>query len=219
MNVPNARELHNQYQSAQPFPHMVLQNVFDEDLLLRASKEFDTQEGWKHHGHKHVCNKRSFSSFNGMGEACTEIVNQLNSDEFVSWLSTVSGTRKLTSDNTLTGAGLHCTSNGGFLDVHRDFNYSKVLKANRKINVIVFLNPNWKHSWHGELELWNDKHVGKRVYPEFGNVVIFDTDGAYHGHPYPLEFPEGEERKSIATYYYQIGKAPKEVHSTIYKGK
>jgi hypothetical protein len=54
--------------------------------------------------------------------------------------------------------------------------------------------------------LFLDENVEHRLFslePRLGNALVFETnDISYHGHPDPLETPEGIYRKSIAMYYY-----------------
>ena len=56
--------------------------------------------------------------------------------------------------------------------------------------------------------------------------MIFDThDKSYHGLPNPLQFPEGELRRSIILYYYTLAPRAnsdtvvKEPHSALWKSK
>ena len=56
-------------------------------------------------------------------------------------------------DDTFKGAGLHCIEQGGYLNVHVDFN--KQGDLNRRINSLLYLNEDWDDSYGGHLELWN----------------------------------------------------------------
>lgn len=80
----------------------------------------------------------------------------------------------------------------------------------RRINVLIYLNKNWKKNYGGYLELW-DKKMRKKVLstqPIFNRCVIFNTDSdAFHGHPDPLNTPENITRKSLALYYYTASKS------------
>jgi hypothetical protein len=62
-----------------------------------------------------------------------------------------------------------------------------------------------------------------RVAPIFNRVMIFSTtDFTYHGHPDPLQCPEGMTRKSLALYYFTNGRPAEEVageHSTIFRAR
>ena len=109
----------------------------------------------------------------------------------------------------------------GFLQVHTDFNYHKKLKGNRKVNVLLFLNSKWKKEWHGEFELWSRDCYEMETFtiPDIGSAAIFSTTlYSYHGVPKPLQCPDGRFRKSIATYYYQLGEPTDATHGTNYKG-
>jgi hypothetical protein len=51
-------------------------------------------------------------------------------------------------------------------------------------------------------------------------VIFNTTDFAYHGHPRPLACPPDQSRKSLALYYYTVGRPAEETsrpHSTLYK--
>ncbi len=56
----------------------------------------------------------------------------------------------------------------------------------RRVNVLVYLNKDWKAEWGGALELWDKqmKACEESVVPVFNRCVIFNTDAdSYHGHP------------------------------------
>ena len=126
------------------------------------------------------------------------------------------------------GGGLHEIKKNGFLKVHADFNFHPKLKLDRRINILIYLNKNWKQEYGGALELW-DKEMSKcqkKIFPIFNKIVIFNTnDYTYHGHPEPLNCPEDVSRKSIALYYYSNGRPEEEInknlrfHTTIYKNR
>ncbi|WP_341791064.1 2OG-Fe(II) oxygenase [Rickettsia endosymbiont of Gonocerus acuteangulatus] len=57
----------------------------------------------------------------------------------------------------------------GILDVHVDGNYHDATGLSRRMNVILYLNPNWQKGWSGEFGIYNengDKYL-KRVEPLF----------------------------------------------------
>ena len=86
------------------------------------------------------------------------------------------------------------------------------------------MNKNWSDNYEGFLELW-DLSGGKmdligKFAPLLNRCVIFETSEiSFHGHPKPLNTPEGVSRKSIATYYYTKDRPENEIaaeHNTIY---
>jgi hypothetical protein len=121
------------------------------------------------------------------------------------------------------GGGTHQTKKGGFLKIHADFNWDPRLKLDRRLNLIFFLNHDWKPEYGGELELWNKEMTAKvKGYaPKAGRIVVFYTaDDSHHGHPDPLTCPENVTRKSLALYYYSNGRPKEEQsipHTTKYK--
>ena len=113
--------------------------------------------------------------------------------------------------------------------MHIDFNKHHKLKLDRRLNILIYMNKNWKEDYGGHFELWkghqNDgEHVlescEKRILPIFNRLAIFSTsEKSYHGHPEALTCPDGWTRKSIATYYYTNGRPDSENvdgHSTTF---
>jgi hypothetical protein len=93
----------------------------------------------------------------------------------------------------------------------------------RRLNVLVYLNKDWKEEYGGHFELWNDKMdtCVKKILPKFNTLALFSTNHiSYHGHPDPLNCPEHMSRKSLALYYYTNGRPQHEVqnhsHSTLF---
>jgi len=92
------------------------------------------------------------------------------------------------------------------------------------LNVLVYMNKDWKEEYEGSLELWDlsdkKKILLAKYPPSFNACVIFETNEvSYHGHPKPLKTPTGINRKSIATYYYTRTRPEGEIaaeHNTMY---
>lgn len=98
--------------------------------------------------------------------------------------------------------------------MHADFNWHPRLQLFRRINVLIYLNLDWKDSYADDLLMAQKQHddsliVKKRISPIFNRTVIFITDDtSFHGHPEPLTCPEKVRRNSIATYYYTDNTSP-----------
>src|SRR5690606_23412792 len=93
----------------------------------------------------------------------------------------------------------------------------------RRLNLLLYLNEDWRPEWGGDFELW-DEGVGgcqERVAPLANRCVIFSTsDRSFHGHPSPLACPPGRTRRSLALYYYSNGRPAAEVgpsSSTVFR--
>ena len=140
-----------------------------------------------------------------MGEATRHLLAELNSAPVIAFLERLTGIEGLVPDPHFVGGGLHQIERGGHLKVHADFNRHPRTQLERRINLLLYLNRDWKDEYGGALELWNRDMSAceARILPLFNRCVVFSTtETSYHGHPEPLNCPEGWTRKSIALYYY-----------------
>ena len=80
----------------------------------------------------------------------------------------------------------------------------KKTNTRRVINLLLYLNSDWKDEWNGNIELW-DKKMTKKVRslsPSLNNMLIFRTDNkSWHGVSREICCPVNKSRKSIAFYY------------------
>jgi hypothetical protein len=131
----------------------------------------------------------------------------------------------LIPDPRFDGGGLHQIVRGGKLGIHSDFNKHEAYGLDRRLNLLLYLNKNWREEYGGHLQLW-DRNMTKceaKISPHFNRMMIFGTtDFTYHGHPDALQCPEGMTRKSLALYYFTNGRPAEEVsgdHSTIFRAR
>lgn len=149
--------------------------------------------------------------------ALREIFEELNGEELRKWLQEITRIEEpLLADEKLFGAGLHQSVAGAFLNVHVDYNIHPETKLHRRLNLLIYLNKNWKDEYEGHLEFWDftngKKVIVEKIAPVFNRCVIFETnENSYHGHPKPLRTPPGESRKSLAVYYYTKNRPPNEI--------
>ena len=124
----------------------------------------------------------------------------------------MTGIQSLIPDPSFQGGGLHQIVPGGKLGIHADFNKHSRFGLDRRLNLLLYLNKNWREEYGGHLELWDRDmtHCEAKVAPIFNRVMVFGTtDFTYHGHPDPLRCPEGMTRKSLALYYFSDGRPPR----------
>ena len=209
-----AEKLYDQYQQNTPFPHTVIDGMFDNNLLQRIADECgeafkDIEKNFYGSKGKHATSKRKY-----WGPYTSALLQELNSAEFLKFLESLTGIEGLIGDPYYEGGGIHETKKGGFLKVHTDFNYHKTLKLDRRINLLLYLNSDWKEEYGGNLELWDTdmSSCQRKLLPVINRMVIFSTtDFSYHGHPEPLNCPDNRSRRSLALYYYTNGRPASEV--------
>lgn len=199
------RSLSEQYKSASPFPHIVIDDFIDADVLNAVLDEFPTNDQKEFFDRDQERLKFQFQPLEVLSGVTRNLFAELNSQAFLGFLEELTGIQGLVSDPYFEGGGLHETKRGGHLGVHADFNVHSKLKLERKINLLIYLNRDWRPEYGGQLELWdqNMSDCVVRVEPLFGRAVLFNTDlDSFHGHPDPLNCPPERSRRSIATYYY-----------------
>ena len=67
----------------------------------------------------------------------------------IQFLETLTGIDGVIPDPYFVGGGLHQIKPGGHLEVHADFNRHTKLKLDRRINLLLYLNKDWKDEYGG----------------------------------------------------------------------
>ncbi len=220
----DAAALRDRYQSADPFPHIVLDGLFDGALLDRVLADFPKPEETRWMRFDSPTEKKLgyYHEHSTITDTVRAFLDALNGFEMLLWLEALTGIKGLIPDPYFGGGGLHQIEPGGFLKIHADFNVHPKLKLDRRINLLIYMNKDWRDEWGGHLELWNPAmtECRQRIAPLFNRTVIFSTtDTSYHGHPHPLLAPPGVTRKSVSLYYYTAGRPEDErspAHDTIF---
>jgi hypothetical protein len=224
-----ARREKNTYATRPPFPNISFPNFFNPDMLNEVLKEFpDLSEGASYKINNDGQLKLASKGTSRFGPATKAFVDYLNSPAFIDFLQELTGIQeKLIPDHEFLGGGLHEIKKGGYLKLHADFNKSSD-KLDRRLNILIYLNKDWKEEYGGHFELWDTSLTQciQKITPHFNTLALFTTtDFSYHGHPDPLNCPENMSRKSLALYYYSEGRPADEViqgakkHSTIFVGR
>lgn len=214
----DAAQLSAAYDKASPFPHIVIEDAFDLDRVQKAAAEVRDLPVPAERDFYGTKFKRRLSTLEEMPPVTRGLVEEMQSQPFLDWLERLTGITGLHPDPHLEGGGVHQIGKGGYLKVHTDFNWSKKLELHRRINVLLYLNEGWQDAWKGHLELWpEDMSDGKqRIAPILNRMVVFSTtDFSFHGHPDPLECPDGVTRNSIALYYYSKERPESETRNGI----
>ena len=193
----------------EPYKHIVIDSFLDPELAIGCLRNFPAPSDpcWEHASDAdiEVKQRTAWKSEFDIPDFIVDAVRLLNSAPVLMAMGDRLQIPKLVPDPYFTGGGLNVTMPGGLLDVHVDGNYHDATGLNRRINALVYLNPEWHPEWGGEFGIYDrsGQVCVKRVAPLFNRLVIFDShDFSFHGLPEPLAFPPGQARKSIILYYY-----------------
>jgi hypothetical protein len=215
---------HSTYMNAKPFPHIVFDNFFDPAIVDQILGEFPAPDAirWQAFDNPQEI-KLASNAEASFGPTTRLFMYHLNSITFLEFLSRITGIKNLIPDPGFEGGGLHQIVPGGKLGVHADFNKHRDSGLDRRLNLLLYLNKDWREEYGGHLQLW-DRDVARceaKVLPIFNRMMVFGTtDFTFHGHPDPLQCPEGMTRKSLALYYFSNGRPAEEItgeHSTLFR--
>ncbi|RAP27107.1 proline hydroxylase [Candidatus Marinamargulisbacteria bacterium SCGC AG-333-B06] len=225
-----ANQYSKAYQHNTPFPYIVIDNFIDDIVLQDVADSFPDPDQFEFYKYENPLEKKlAFDQLSKLPDPIQNLLVQLNSSIFLTFLEKLTGIEGLISDPYYRGGGIHQIVPGGKLDIHIDFNKHQKLKLDRRLNALIYLNRDWDESYGGWFELWhgefkNNKHVlyecKEKVLPIFNRFVVFSTsEKSYHGHPDQLTCPPDRVRQSVATYYYTNGRPKHEdvdAHSTTF---
>lgn len=229
-NKDLAKHLSSFYQSNYPYPYIVIDNFFEEHILEKSLEELKKFPYWGWDPNQTVMEVNKFMTpwcENNLIEleqhapVSRYVLDYLNSKETLSYLTELTGIQDLIPDNTFLGGGVHKIENGGKLAVHADYSYHRNTKYHRRINLLLYLNKDWKKEYGGNLELWKPdmSECIADIEPIYNRAVIFNiTNKALHGHPLPLNTPPGVARYSFALYYFTKDRPQEEIEANMRDG-
>ena len=200
------KEMTSAYQAASPFPHVVIDDFLPPAVLDKVLDRFNAMQPADDMAFDRP-QERFKSSFQPdvLDDELRQLFYSFNSRPFIKVMENITGIKGLIPDPYFLGAGIHVIKQGGHLSVHADFNHHVIMNLERRINVLIYLNKDWRPEYGGSLELWDEGMTTREhdIVPLFNRCVIFNTtSNSQHGNPQPVAHPGEVSRKSIALYYY-----------------
>jgi Rps23 Pro-64 3,4-dihydroxylase Tpa1-like proline 4-hydroxylase len=191
------------FAQAKPHRHLVIDGFLDEDFATEAFQAFPKMEEMDilQDFRQYKAQDPNLSKFNPIFEQI--VFEHLHSDRFLNLISTITEIPNLFPDRQLYAAGLAQGADKSFLNVHIDNSSHPNQPWYRRLNLLVYLNPDWTEQKGGHLELWSSDMIESvAIAPLFNRMVIFATDKhSWHGHR-TVNTPDGDTRKSINIYYF-----------------
>ena len=202
-------KIKKEFNNNDPFRYVVIEDFLDPNAAKAIENGFEEalahKDPFGEKSHKNVLRKTGTPNLKVMTEKQRDFFSSVVTSKFVDFLKEITAINNIYGDPNLSGGGLHQSVKGAFLNVHTDFNFHPKNDTHRRLNLICYVNEEWKESWGGALELWNAKMSERKanLFPKFNRAVLFETSEiSFHGHPIPLNCPVDVARKSMAVYYY-----------------
>ena len=215
------KEANETFRNAPAYPHIVLDNFLKEDIANTLYENFPTAQEMRKSYKNLNENKSEGSGFESYHPAFLKLKKELETDKFKEHFSKLTGIDNLILPEDHRGSGVHQGFDGSYLDVHVDFSIHPTLKLHRRLNLLIFLNKNWKEEYGGHCEFWDKdvKNLIDKALPSFNRAVIFECSQiSFHGYS-KINIPKDESRKSFYSYFYtEVGKDVK-YHDTIFKAR
>lgn len=216
--------LKQSYISAQPYKHLVIDNFLNAEFADVLCDRFPPLSQMKTHYKGLNENKAEDANFQAYDEAFGQLKAEYRSPEFIKFLEDLTDIKGLSMPDDALGCGTHQGENGSYLDIHVDFNIHPSQDLHRRLNVLLFLNRDWKEEYGGKLEMWDSKMTQcvTAHMPLLNRLVIFETNEiSYHGYG-TISVPDGVTRKSIYAYFYtKASETAKSLsyHDTIFRAR
>jgi hypothetical protein len=204
------------YLSAHPWPHLIVQDALPDELVRLAYEQVDRGE-IEFPISRSDRRERKMEQPDLVG-AAADLLAILDSDEIVGALRELTGIPDLEPDPMHMYAGLQLTPPGGSKKVHVDFYRHPITKLYHRVNVLLYLNPNWSEANGGSLEMWpvDMKARGRQVLPVFNQLVLFESNARTpHGLPDPVVTDTARGRLVLSSYYYSHIRSEVPKYSTL----
>lgn len=200
------------FASANPFPHVIIDNFFTPQFLADLHKDFP-QQGEEYNNFCKGDDGQIGANY-ANGEVATfppayQLLDKLvHSEAFRKHVSALTGIDKLEYDPDYFGGGIRESRSRTFLPPHLDFNHHPKTHSHRRMNLLFYFNEEWQQEWGGNLQVHRDPNVFvndslvSQYMPIDNRCLIFETsEVSWHSFD-RLQLPEGRTRRAFTIYYY-----------------
>lgn len=206
-------EIAAKFQSAYPYPHVAIDDFFSQSFIEALSADFPRRSDPDYARHcmedgGQIGENYANADASSFPPAFKALDKLSGTPEFLRYLTMLTGIPDLEFDPDYNGGGLRESRSRAFLPVHLDFNYHPKTLSHRRVNFLLYLNPEWEESWGGNIQVhldpnvYREKSLVSSVSPILNRVFMFETsETSWHGFD-RLRPPEGIARRAWSIYYY-----------------
>ncbi len=209
-NLINFKDLKKEaksFKNRKPFNYLVVDNFFDTKFANKLEKEIPNYNDTIWHEYDNPIEvKKLTNNWNNFKTNTYITFSYLTSNTFSEKLEKLLNIKNLINDPGLHGGGIHLHKDGGKLNPHLDYYIHPKNNCIRKLNLLIYLNKNWKEKNGGHLGFWEKKdkklNLQKEILPKFNRAIIFDTStNSWHGLSREVKCLKNMSRKHLAVYY------------------
>ncbi len=207
INFNNLKKEAKLFKKNKPFNYLVVDDFFESNFAKKLESEIPNYNDniW-HEYNNPIEVKKLTNNWNNFKTNTYVTFSYLTSDKFTNILEKILNIKNLINDPGLHGGGIHVHKNGGKLNPHLDYFIHPKNNCIRKLNLLIYLNKNWKEKNGGHLGFWeknNNKLILKKeILPKYNRAVIFDTStNSWHGLSREVKCGINMSRKHLAVYY------------------
>ena len=188
-----------------PYKYCILTNFLKEDVyenIFNAFPEKPNEHFYKYYNPIEV--KYALDKFDFIDDKIKNLFYALSHEKLIQKFKDTFKIDNLEYDPYLHGGGIHMHPKNGRLNMHLDYEKHPLMNKQRRLNIIFYVNKEWKQEWNGDTQLWDSdmKQCVVKSYPKFNTAIIFETSElSWHGVPEIISCPQNDYRKSIAYYY------------------
>ncbi len=198
------------YAKAEPFPHLVIDDLFDPGFIADASREFPgPDEMAEKPGRKGVL---ELSDRRLVPPRLRQASDELLGRRFVDWLSFVTGLDRLATDPEGTWGVLRQSGDGVEGKIHAPPARHPIKPWHRRLTLILHLTQGLNESNGGCFQLWDRDKTAPRVSiePLFNRAVVFLSFPAAFHNASRTHLGPGEMRRVMQALYFteEAGAAP-----------
>jgi hypothetical protein len=208
-----------QFLSAEPFPHLVLDGAVLGCVAEEAWREFDAvpADAWHVYDGPDEAGKRACNGWAAIKDhapVCHALLSFLSSAGAARLFASLTGIDGLEPDPVLYGGGLHAMPPGTQLGLHIDNERHPTTANQRRLNAILYLNEideccEQSEQFGGRLQLWgrSRRTPAAQIIPRPGRIVLMETGTHSYHSVEPIVHAASRERRSLATYFWSPPRA------------
>jgi len=196
----------------EPFQYYTNKDTLDNEIASKIQNEILNipNEDWDRYNNPFE-QKYTLRNKNNLPENCNKLFNYLESEDFINYLSEITGI-KLIKDDTKNFWGIHKYDDGDYLDIHVDAGIHPKNKLKKQLTLGIYFSKDWKEENLGHLELWNGTNCSEdnaiikdcffKILPTFNTLFFFEcNDYAWHGNPTKVNIKNNEKRILLTISY------------------